>query len=110
MDATFDDFHTVISNRIKSPGAFYYPDPWWEKEIEVFTKNVDDTIRFIRFECTDEELHWLGEIFDDLIEKTQSIALLSCLRERIDKVQDEQIRDEALIDIQNAAEFLNTPS
>ena len=110
MDVTFEDFHTVITNRIMSPGAFYYPDPWWEKEIEVFTTNVEETIRFIRFECSDEEMHWLGEIFDDLIEKTQSMALLNCLRERVGRIQDKQIRDEALADVQNAADFLNTPT
>ena len=84
--------------------------PWWEKEIEIFTKNVDETMRFIRTACTDEELHWLGEIFDDLIEKTQSVALLNCLCERIARIQDKQIRDEALEDVQNAAESLNTPT
>ncbi len=107
MDAAFAAFHTVIRDRIDSPGAVYYPDPWWQKEIDILSSNVDDTIQFIQRDCTDEEMHWLGEIFDELIEETQSLNLLKCLHERAERIQDEHLREEALEDVQNAAAYLS---
>ena len=55
----FTPFHEVIYERATNPNAFYYADPWWDAEIKQFTLDVYTSIRFIREECTDEELWWL---------------------------------------------------
>ncbi len=75
----FTPFHQVIRERIISPGAKYYADPWWDAEIKQFTIDMNASIRFIDEEITDEELYWLGEVFEDIMEKTQSEAFLNCL-------------------------------
>ena len=84
----------------------YYAVPWWEKEIEALTIDVAASIRFFQQECTDEEIWWLGEITEDLAEKTQSRELLQSMRSRAELVQDKQKREEALKDIDDAFEFI----
>ena len=79
----FTPFHNVIKERVTNPNAFYYAGPWWAAEIKQFTLDVDTSIQFIREECSDEELWWLGEIFDDLMEATRSVELLNVIREHL---------------------------
>ena len=108
MQTAFDAIHAVIRERITNPNALQYPDPWWEKEIDVLSADLDTTILFIRQECSDEELHWLGEIIDDLVEKTQSQDLVCAFRQRAEAIQDCEMKEEALQDIEEATSFLQT--
>ena len=78
----FMPFHKVIKERVTNPNANNYEIPWWNAEIKQFTRDVDASIRFIKEECSDEELWRLGEIFDDLMEATRSVKLLNSIRER----------------------------
>ena len=98
-------FHKVIWDRISSPDAEDYPDPWWDAEIRQFTENIEDSMEFIRSECTDEELLWLSEIFDDIIAKTQSKVFFNCLQERAKQVENPEWKKEILKEIHLAAEF-----
>lgn len=75
----FTSFHHVIHERITSPGARYYEDPWW-----------------------DEELYWLGEVFDDIIDAPRSAAFLEALCERAKRVDNPQWRSEIEKDIRTA--------
>ena len=102
----FTPFHEVINERATNPNAFYFADPWWDAEIKQFTLDVDTSIQFIREECTDEELWWLGEIFDDLIEATRSAELLNVIRERVKLVSNAEWKKDILEDIRTAAEYI----
>ena len=108
MQTAFDAIHAVIQERITNPNALQYPDPWWEKEIDVLSADLDITIQFIRQECTDEELHWLGEIVDDLVAKTQNQDLIHAFRQRAEAIKDCVMREETLQDIEEAASYLQT--
>lgn len=103
----FHPFHQVIHDRITSPGAQYYADLWWEAEIKQFTVDIGESISFIEEECTDEEFYYLGEIFDDIIDKTRSVEFLDCLRERVKRVENPQWKVELLEDIRTAAEYID---
>ena len=98
--------HDAIHERITNPNAFYYADPWWEKEIEALMADISASIRFFQQECTDEEIWWLGEIAEDLAEKTQNRELLQSMRDRAELVQDKQKREEAMKDIDDAFDFI----
>ena len=102
----FAPFHNVIKERVTNPSAFYYADPWWDAEIKQFTLDIDLSIQFIDEECTDEELWWLGEIFDDLMEASRSEELLNALRERVELVSNAEWKNDLLECIQTAAEYL----
>ncbi len=102
----FQQYHKVIKERIVSPGAFYYADPWWDAEIKQFTLDVSKSIHFIDNECSDEELYWLSEVFDDIMDRSRSKEFLECLRRRAQKVEDSKWREEILEDIRTAAEYV----
>ena len=106
MATSFEEIRAAISDRINNPNALNYPDPWWEKEIEVLTSDLDTTICFIQRACTDVELFWMSEIFDDLIQKTKNIELLTCLRKRAETVQDREKKEEIFKGIEEASALL----
>ena len=105
MDYT--PFHQVIRERITNPNANLYEIPWWNAEIYQFTINLVDSIHFIETECTDEELYWLGEVFDDIMDKTHSVDFLNCLRRRAQSVVNPEWKADILEDIRTAAEYVN---
>jgi hypothetical protein len=105
----FSEFHNVIRDRLSSSGAYYYADLWWDREVQVFIKNMDSSIAFILQDCTDEELFWLGEVYDDIAEKTHSEAFIHALRERVKRVENETWKNEILEDIRTAAAYIEKP-
>ena len=105
MDIT-KRIHDAIHERITNPNANYYEIPWWEEEIDALIVDVTASIRFFQQECTDEEIWWLGEIVEDLAERTQSRELLQSMRNRAEMFRDKQKREEALKDIDDAFEFI----
>ena len=61
----------------------------WEEMTEILSGNISATIHFFESVCTDEELYWLGSVFEDVAEKTQSKDLIQVLRNRLAKVTPE---------------------
>ncbi len=102
----FTIYHEVIKERITNPNAQYYENPCWEAEIKQFILDIDTSIRFIKEDCSDEELWWLGEVFDDLMENTRNAELLNDLRERIQLVSNTVWKKDILEDIRTAAEYI----
>lgn len=102
----FSSFHAAIKERVDNPNAFYYAVPWWEAEIKQFTIDIDMSIRFIKEECSDEELWWLGEVFDELIEATRSAELLNSFRERVKLITNAEWKKDILEDIRTASEYI----
>lgn len=102
----FLKLHTVINERRTEPGAYYFPDPWWKKEVDAIVDDLDTAIEFIKNECSDEELYWLAEVFDDIMDKTRSIAFLDCLQQRVQTVDNPEWKQSILEDIRTAAEYI----
>ena len=61
----------------------------WEEMTEILSEDISATIHFFQNVCTDEELYWLGSVFEDVAEKTQSKELIQVLRNRLAKVTPE---------------------
>lgn len=55
----------------------------------ILSDNISETIHYFESECTEEEFYWLGSIFEDIAEKTQSKELIQVLRRRLAKVTPE---------------------
>ena len=70
------------------------------------TIDIAASVRFFEQECTNEEIWWLGEIAEDLAEKTQRRELLQSMRNRAELVQDKQKQEETLKDIDDAFDFI----
>ncbi|MBE5779290.1 MAG: hypothetical protein E7331_08155 [Clostridiales bacterium] len=103
----FAKLHALIKERCTEPGAYYFPDPWWKKEVDAITDDLDTAIEFVRSECIDEELYWLAEVFDDIMERTKSAAFLDCLRQRVQSVENPEWKRSILEDIRTAAEYID---
>ncbi|KAB5608281.1 hypothetical protein [Bifidobacterium jacchi] len=64
----------------------------WQDMINACTDNVENTIRFVDEQCTADELSWLSEIYDELIEQTQSPQLVVSLLNAIIRNPEEDKR------------------
>lgn len=54
----------------------YYREPL----IELLSKNEADTIKFLG-ECSDEQIYWISEAFEDISDKFQSKGFIDFLKE-----------------------------
>ena len=85
----FNTLKEVIQFRIVEREDNYWVEDYWKAAIEMFTKDVAATIMFLQNDCDDEELYFLSEIFEEIVEQTQSKELVSVLRSRLAKVTPE---------------------
>ncbi|MCM2603441.1 hypothetical protein NDQ57_01820 [Rossellomorea marisflavi] len=51
----------------------------WKEIIKVLSENEENTIRYLET-CSNEELYWISEVFEDIAEIIQSKKLIDCLR------------------------------
>ena len=58
----------------------------WEELTVILSDDISATIHYFESECTEEEFYWLGSIFEDIAENTQSKELIQVLRKRLAKV------------------------
>lgn len=61
----------------------------WKEEIDILSKDIDETINFLQNECTADEFSWLSEVFDDVSEKVQNREFVDCLYRVAEKYPDE---------------------
>lgn len=101
-----DELRQVLAARMHGDKEKYYAVLLWEQEVKAFCTDMDACLGFIRNICTDEELYWLGEVYDDIAEQTHSLEFLQCLRERALRVENSEWKDEIMRDIATAAEYI----
>ena len=73
-----------------------------KKETEILTRNLTKTINFIENECDDETFCWIGEVFEDVAEITQSKEFVAAIKRRAEKISDEQERRSVQADVRYA--------
>ena len=78
----------------------------WDKETEILTRDIAQTINFIENECDDETFCWVGEVFEDVAEITQSKEFVAAIKRRAEKIADEQERRSVLVDVRYAEDSL----
>ena len=61
----------------------------WDQMTDILSQNMAETISFIESDCTDEEFYWLGAIFEDVAERTNSKEFVDALRKRLKMVNPE---------------------
>lgn len=103
----FESLRDALHYRMTENPDHYFTDALWEEEVNLASADLPKTIHFLQAECTDLELWWLGEVFDDIMEKTHSAEFLRVLRERAEKVTDPQRKEEIMEDISTASAFLS---
>ncbi|HGE5781594.1 MULTISPECIES: hypothetical protein [Bacillus] len=55
----------------------------WNEIIEVLSENAENTIKYFE-NCSKEDLYWISEVFEDIVEIVRSKEFINCLR-KLDK-------------------------
>lgn len=85
-----DKLRNILAVRINlHPNDDFGTAECWEKELQILTEDVTDTISFLENESTNEEFYWISEVFQELSEKVQSKKLIQAMRSRLDKISRE---------------------
>lgn len=61
----------------------------WDREVSLLTADMNETLRYLEEECTADEFSWISEVFDDVIEITQSRRFIEALRKLAVKYPEE---------------------
>lgn len=56
-------------------------DEIWNELTDFLSKDINETINYLKTDCSAEEFILISEIFDDIVEKTQSKEFIDCLYE-----------------------------
>ena len=84
-----EDIRQVLSYRIKlQPEDDIATEECWKKETNILSRDIESTIHFLTTEAADDELAWLSEVFDDVIEATHSHAILDAIKQRAKNITD----------------------
>ena len=79
----------IARNMALDPNDDFGTEKCWEEMTAILSEDIIATLHYFENECTDEELYWLGAVFEDVAEKTQSKELIQVLRNRLAKVTPE---------------------
>lgn len=103
-----EELKSVIAERIRIGDETQ--DEWydginaqWEKEIEFLSRDMAATVKFIENDFDDETFYWIGEVFDDVAERTQSKDFLVAITKRAEKVVDTEKRRSVETDVRYAS-------
>lgn len=64
-------------------------DVLWDKEIKLFTEDINATIEFVKNDCTANQFSWMSEVWDDIVEKTKSKEFVDCIKATAKKFPEE---------------------
>lgn len=93
-----EQLRRVITRCISlDPNDDFGMEKCWEEMTDILSANIHDTILFINNDCTDEELYWLGSVFEDVAEKTQSNDFIKTLRDRLARVSQSAYAQQSFV-------------
>lgn len=59
----------------------------WDKMINILSQNVYETIDYLE-SCSEDQIYYVSEVFEDISEKIQSKEFIICLRKLDEKFPD----------------------
>ena len=102
-----DEMKPVLQERIRvseetQDNWAYGIDQCWKKELELLSKNPADTLHFIKYEWTDEELSWIAEVFDELAKVITDIKFWREVSKRANQITDAELLASVKVDLEYA--------
>lgn len=79
----------IARNEALDPNDDFGTEKCWEEMTAILSEDINATLHYFESECSDEEFYWLGAVFEDIAEKTQSKELIQVLRNRLARVTPE---------------------
>lgn len=77
-----------------------------KKEIQIVTEDIDETIKYLKSECTKEEFTWLSEIFREIVEICPSREFVDELYNLAKKYPEETKKYNVMSFIEEAEQYL----
>jgi hypothetical protein len=84
----------------------YKHEELWKKEVEIVTEDINETIKYLKNECTSEEFVWLSEIFREIVEICPSQEFIDELYKLAEKYPEETEKYNVISFINEAAGYL----
>ena len=98
-----DEIKEIVKRRLELDTEDYINlEKCWDKEAEILSRDIKQTINFIENECDDETFCWIGEVFDDVADITQSKEFITTIKRRAEKIINVKDRKHVEVDIQYA--------
>ncbi len=67
----------------------YESEPVILESIELLTHDMNETIDFLDHHCTAEQFVCMSEIFDEIVQKSQSREFIQCVKRTLDRFKSE---------------------
>ena len=89
-----EEYAIILRQRKKEDGIddtpdYYETSPTIKAEIELFSRNLQETVDFLDNDCTADQLIWLSEVFEEISAKLQSWEFIDALSRCFNKFQKE---------------------
>ena len=89
-----EEYAVILRQRKKEDGIddtpdYYETSPTIKAEIELFTRNLQETVQFLDNDCTADQLIWLSEVFEEISAKLQSWEFIDALKRAADRFPKE---------------------
>ena len=104
ISSLIKDMDSVIKIReSKDINDFYGINECWNEIIELLSDNINETIAYLN-NCSEKEVYYISEVFEDIAERTNSKEYIKCLRAidskypRLNLKQDIDVAEEYIID------------
>ena len=68
---------------------YWETSPAIKAEIELFARNLQETIQFLDNDCTADQLSWMMEVFEKISAKLQSWEFIDALKRAADRFPKE---------------------
>ena len=78
----------------------------WDEEVKILTSNIDKTTSFITNECTDDELYWMSEVFEEIAHSESGKNIIEAARNRAEKIIDNDKRKSVFSEIEYAEKII----
>ena len=78
----------------------------WKEEVQILVEDINKTIQYILNEVSDENLAWIGEVFYEVVEKTQSKEFIEAVKNRSNLVKNIETKNDIVLDINFAEQYL----
>lgn len=102
-----EELKKIIEKRKKlDPNDDFHTEEYWQGETKIMLRNMDETIRFIQNDCSDDLFYWLSEVFDDVTRQSQDRRFLEAIRQRNKQVKNPEQQKQNLVDINFATQAL----
>lgn len=81
------DIHKILEKRVRLDSHDSFgTEECWKAEIQLLTDNINNTLYFFEYECSDEDFFWLSEVFEKVSKSLKSKAFVEILKKRLANV------------------------